>query len=286
MNRLQPWRPSGGERTSAGLSMLVAPGHGPALVLLHGAAGNAAWWEPAARAWTDRHVVAVDLPGHGAAPGAGTWDVAATAHAVRRSLRDVLGERPAIWGGHSWGGKVAAVAASLFQEEVAGLLLVDPSPIPGIDIEIEAFVDMAFTDDLGPWPSRERALAELLEREHFAGLDAAMRAMAEQALAAGLVADRSGEGAVRARVDRDRMLRLCEAVLLSDLRDVVGHPSCPTLLVTADSSGFWQEPTKVAALPGAEHTVLPGNHWIHWHAAAAFHQCVADWLGRHWTARE
>lgn len=112
---------------------IVERGKGPALLLVHGLAGQLGNFsygliDPLAR---DYRVVAVDRPGAGystRAPGAGA-DLPAQAE-VLAALIDKLGlERPLVVG-HSLGGAVALTLAINHPERVGGLALVAPLTHP------------------------------------------------------------------------------------------------------------------------------------------------------------
>jgi pimeloyl-ACP methyl ester carboxylesterase len=103
----------------------LAAGEGPALLLIHGIAGNCENWsevvEPLARHHT---VIAPDLPGHGASEaGAGDYSIGALAAGLR-DLMLMLGHERATVVGHSLGGGVAMQLAYQFPEMIERLVLV------------------------------------------------------------------------------------------------------------------------------------------------------------------
>lgn len=115
-------------------------GDGPAMLLIHGLAGDAGNWSevigPLARTHT---VVAPDLPGHGAsAPGGGDYSVGALA----ASLRDLLvatGHERVTLVGHSLGGGVAMQFAYQFPEMVERLVLVSSGGLgPEVSLVLRA----------------------------------------------------------------------------------------------------------------------------------------------------
>lgn len=98
----------------------------PALILVHGYAGNATQWQPVRRLLARTHrVVRFDLRGHGrseAPPGGYTIrQFADDLASVARSSR----VRRAVVVGHSLGSAVALAAASRHPRLVAGVVLVD-----------------------------------------------------------------------------------------------------------------------------------------------------------------
>lgn len=117
---------------------------GPRIVLLHWLGGSAQSWSSLSLDLSRRgyRVACVDLPGFGdaaARQGCGVEAMAAEVIDTIRQLRQSEAKRePSAWllGGHSMGGKVAAVTARFAElgepglENLAGLVLVSPSP-PG-----------------------------------------------------------------------------------------------------------------------------------------------------------
>jgi pimeloyl-ACP methyl ester carboxylesterase len=111
------------------LQFLDWGGPPPGVLLIHGIAQTGWTWTPVARRLRGvRRVVAMDLRGHGLseAPTSG-WDadtLAADAIAVADGAGLLEAGLPVI-AGHGFGGIVAAWAAAVLGERVAGLVLVD-----------------------------------------------------------------------------------------------------------------------------------------------------------------
>ncbi|HMI82917.1 MAG TPA: alpha/beta hydrolase [Polyangiaceae bacterium] len=113
----------------------------PGLVLVHGGAAHAQWWSFLAPLLTRQYrVVAPDLAGHG---DSGTRD-----HYARRAFADdVMGViddaqfiGPPVLAGHSMGGLITIVAASLYGNRLAGAIIVD-APVRRPDPESEDRAD-------------------------------------------------------------------------------------------------------------------------------------------------
>ena len=101
----------------------------PPVLFLHSLAGNATQWDAQlAHLRTSRRAVALDLRGHGRSPSgaAGDYGIAALVEDVHVAVQR-LGLPPMVLVGHSMGGAVAAAYAGANPEQVAGLLLADPS---------------------------------------------------------------------------------------------------------------------------------------------------------------
>jgi pimeloyl-ACP methyl ester carboxylesterase len=100
------------------------------VLLLHGGAAHAHWFDAVAAALGDRrHVVALDQRGHGESawarpPAYATADFAADIV----GLLDRLGWRSAVLVGHSMGGHNAIACAAWHPERVRGLVVVDSRP--------------------------------------------------------------------------------------------------------------------------------------------------------------
>ncbi|MGR9093242.1 MAG: alpha/beta fold hydrolase [Gammaproteobacteria bacterium] len=109
----------------------------PGIVLVHGGAAHAHWWSFLAPMLADKHnVVAFDMSGHGDSGRRGAYPRELWAREVM-AVADHAGIRnPPIVIGHSLGGFVAIVTASLYGERLAGTIVVD-SPVRKPDPESE-----------------------------------------------------------------------------------------------------------------------------------------------------
>jgi pimeloyl-ACP methyl ester carboxylesterase len=132
----------------------------PGLMLVHGGAAHAHWWDFIAPQLTHHyHVAAIDLSGHG---DSGHRD----AYAMEQWAREVLHvagalgmDRP-ITVGHSMGGFVTMLTAALHGDAIAGTIIID-SPVRRPDPETEeASRGRAFSNPK-TYPSLEEAM------EHF-----------------------------------------------------------------------------------------------------------------------
>lgn len=270
----QRWQP---HPLDGGLFALVREGR-PDLapvVLLHGAGGNARTWTVIAAALGERRIILVDMPGHGSSETAQTWELESTSSLLRASVAPALEGRRAVWGGHSWGGKVAGLVAAADPAACAGLLLVDPSPSSAVPIDPAGFVD-------DNWEVELRHYASPAEALHAARGLTQWQPWNEDVEAAVLhgLAQRS-DGAWSLRPTREDLVALVTAVLHVDARETLARAaSVPTLLLVASQSLPWQEITNLSLYTSATCEILDGNHWIHVCNPESVMRCLREWLSR------
>jgi pimeloyl-ACP methyl ester carboxylesterase len=132
----------------------------PGLVLVHGGAAHAHWWSFLAPQLTHQYeVVALDLSGHGDSGRRRRYDRETWAAEVL-AVADFVGMDRPILVGHSMGGFVSIVAASLHGERLAGVVAVD-SPVRIPDPESDAAARGRSFSNPKVYPDLETAL------EHF-----------------------------------------------------------------------------------------------------------------------
>lgn len=106
----------------------------PGIVLVHGGAAHARWWDHLAPLFAhDHHVVALDLSGHGDAGRRDAYPPSTWAEEVAAVAEHHGMERPVVVG-HSMGGFVAIVLASRMGDRLGGTIIVD-SPVRRPDPE-------------------------------------------------------------------------------------------------------------------------------------------------------
>jgi pimeloyl-ACP methyl ester carboxylesterase len=258
------------EEGRATITGIERRGAGTPIVLLHGVGGNALWFTPLMAALGGRRVIALDMPGHGGSTGAPDWGMERLAELVFTLSRRLV-EGRVIWGGHSWGGKLAAMIAALHPETADALLLLDPSPASGMSLPAEMFVDMTFGGELGPWPSLEEAKRSVRNLPQYTNWNADL----ERAFERGVV--RGADGTVRSRISRETLIAICSAIL-KDHSELIRRASCRTLFVVADESLAWQEATNFPLLPHAARAVIKSNHWLMASNPAQLNLAVKSWL--------
>ena len=110
--------------------MLSWEGDGPPLLLLHGMAGNAHWWEGVAARMTDSfQPVALDFQGHSDSGWRqdGVYDAGLFAENIE-TARQALGLARMALAAHSMGARIALDYAARFPERVSALIVIDFLP--------------------------------------------------------------------------------------------------------------------------------------------------------------
>lgn len=135
----------------------------PGIVLLHGGAAHAHWWTFIAPFLLPHyHVIAIDLSGHGDSEWREVYTVELWAEEVMAATVDAGMRGHPIVVGHSMGGVVSIVAASVHGDRLAGAVIVD-SPIRRPDPETqEGTGGRAFRN-----PKTYPCLSEALEHFHL-----------------------------------------------------------------------------------------------------------------------
>jgi len=243
------------------------------LVLLHGAGGNSRAWTGISPAFADRRVLLVDMPGHGQSAAAGTWELGETTAHVAGAVRRLLGGARPVWGGHSWGGKVAGLIAALDPFACAGLALFDPSPSAAVPFDIEAFVEKTWGVELRAYASPQKAAVSGRQLRQWQPWDDQVEAAFMHGLA------RRKDGSWSLRPGRADLVALATAVLHADADEQLARASSvPTLLLVASESLSWQETTNMALYTAATRQVIAGHHWIHVCNRESVISALAPWL--------
>src|SRR5579883_1814558 len=98
----------------------------PGLVLVHGGAAHAQWWSFLAPMLTRHYdVVALDLSGHGDSGRREEYPRRVWADEVMAVIRDARFVVPPVLVGHSMGGLVSIVTASVYGDALSGAIIVD-----------------------------------------------------------------------------------------------------------------------------------------------------------------
>jgi pimeloyl-ACP methyl ester carboxylesterase len=133
-------------------------GDGPSIVLLHGGAAHARWWDHIAPLLAIGHeVIAFDLSGHGESDHRESYSLEGWAAEALAIARLASSSEPVLIG-HSLGGVVALQAAMLAGAELGGIVIVD-SPIVRFTPEEYAAGDRTAFGPPRVYPTRDAVVA-------------------------------------------------------------------------------------------------------------------------------
>jgi len=242
----------------------------PRVVFLHGVTGHGGHARELAEGWLeDRcHVLAPDLLGHGSSPAEPPWDIEAHLEAIVASI----GDEPAAWMGHSFGGRLAFELAARRPTLVQRLVLLDPA------IRLDPAVALYAAENA----RKERAYVSFEEgidrRYEESALAAAPRELLEAELREHLVP--SEDGLWR--------YRYCQASVVAAYGEMASAPPpfeavrLPTLLVLGERSYLPYDAHLDAhrAALGDELTVVtvPGGHTVLWDALEQTADAIAAFV--------
>lgn len=242
------------------------------VIALHGWLDNAASFDLLAPRLPDCRVIALDMPGHGLS----TWRHREAGYYIWSYVEDVLAVADALQLqtfsllGHSMGGAVACLLASLCPERIEKLMLLD------------AVGPLSTSAAAAPDQMRRALLQQqglkTARRNHYPTLDAAVQARAAKGVsddAARLLGERGiasdAEGfywALDPRLSRANMLSLSEEQVEVFIRLI----ACPVRVVSAPA--YWQDHDRrswfdrrcsyfrhldLHELPGSHHQHLDGQ---------------------------
>ncbi len=129
------------------------------IVLVHGGAAHARWWDHIAPLLAiGRQVVAIDLSGHGDSSARENYTLDCWADEVLAVAADAGITGPPIVIGHSMGGFVALRTAGLYGSQLAGIVVID-SPVQEITPEQQAARDSRAFGPKRVYPTAEAALS-------------------------------------------------------------------------------------------------------------------------------
>ncbi len=231
------------------------------VLFLHSFAGDTTHWAPQlAHLRRDRRAVAFDFSGHGASRLA-----RAREYSIRTLILDVETVVDAchldefILVGHSMGAAVAAGFAASHPENVVGLLLVDPPPVPGAlpAAQVRLIVAAVAADPYG-----------FVEQYWNTQLLVNSSVAVKEKLLQGL-----------RRLPRDVLVQLTTDLFHYDPVPLLSHYSGPTLAVVTPENDTSASLHK--AVPDIDHVVVPGTgHWIHLDKPAELTRILDEFIAR------
>ncbi len=248
----------------------------PVLLMLHGAAAHARWWDHVAPHYADAlRPVATDHRGHGDNEWLPEYHFADLLHDVAAWVawaREASGRKPYLMA-HSMGGVIALNLFAVAPPEVAGLLIVDSPLLTTNEIlaEVRAFGERPAR----PWASRE------LFVEKFRLLPASDKVNPETIAHVAHHAVRpDGAGAWQVKADRRFHLNRPE----TDQRPGWRRVKAPVLLVAGALSDRLKEDSIAwvrREVPHVEVAVIPeAHHHVFMDAPDAFVRATRDFLLR------
>jgi pimeloyl-ACP methyl ester carboxylesterase len=137
------------------------PRGAPGILLVHGGAAHARWWDhlgPLLAQGGRHRVGALDLSGHGDSGTRGTYGLQAWAEEVMAVASHLGMDRPPVVVGHSMGGFVAMHAAAQYGDRLAGAIIVD-SPVRRPDPESQEGRSGRVFRRPKTYPTQEQAVA-------------------------------------------------------------------------------------------------------------------------------
>lgn len=238
----------------------------PTLVCVHGVTAYGGRFRRLAERLGSFHVLAPDLRGHGLSGRAPPWG-------VETHLADVLetvGERRAIWLGHSFGGRLAAELAARRPELVERLVLLDPAlqVLPHVALDFAEFerADTSFAS---------------VEEAVQARYDSGRVILAPREL----VVENDAEQ-LEAGEDGRLRYRYCKSTVIAAWSVMASTPPpparAPTLIVLGTQSWLLLdeqvEAYRAELGPLLEVVTVPGGHTVLWDALNETAEAVARFL--------
>ncbi|MBX6389473.1 MAG: alpha/beta hydrolase [Frankia sp.] len=131
----------------------------PAIVLVHGGAAHAGWWDHIAPMIPSEYrVIALDLSGHGDSARRDQYSLSTWAAEVIGVIDHAGVASPPIIIGHSMGGWVTITTAAEYPDRVAGIVLID-SPVAEFTPEERAARERTAFGPLRVYPTASDALS-------------------------------------------------------------------------------------------------------------------------------
>lgn len=240
----------GAERTSVqgsdcNLSIIeTGVKNGPVMILIHGMRDHALSLIPIAKEFAGEfRVILPDLRGHGDSDNSGSYAMMQFVADLRSLVEEMEITHPLIVG-HSLGGHIASRYASIYSEEVRGLVLLDGMGPPRSgdsknekdrqDARESIRSLMMLSSELGSMPSSEEALLRLKRNNPLLGNEAA-RIIVEYGV------EPHPEGGVRWKWD-PRVNMVWNTFSHDESEEEWRFIKCPVLIVTGDRAlDYWAQ---------------------------------------------
>jgi len=239
------------------------------VVCLHGVTGRGRGWQTLAEGCLgDYRVLAPDLLGHGSSPYEPPWSIADHVGL----LLDSVGSQPAVWIGHSFGGRLAFEFAARRPGLVEQLVLLDPAIL--LDPVVALHVAELARDDRS-YASFDEGVDRRFEES---GLKRTTRDRVASDLSGFLVADPDGRW----------RYRYSQAAVVASYGEMTSTPPpfeavlIPTLLVLGENSyvtyDHLLDAHRAALGDLLEVVTVPGGHTVLWDALEETATAISSFL--------
>lgn len=205
------------------------------MLLLHGLASNARFWDLAAPHLSeDFRVLAMDQRGHGTSdkPADG-YDFPEMAADVVRFVHDMGLQKP-ILVGHSWGGNVAVQVGASHPEVPAGLVCIDGGTIEPSSLEAATWTKIKAAMAPPDFVAMRLTWEGLLEESRARGMAALWGDHLENFLSANF--DIQHDGTVLPKLNRETHMVIVRALWEQRPSMLFPQITCPVLLMPARKS--------------------------------------------------
>ena len=239
------------------------------VICLHGVTGRGAGWHRLATGClADCHVLAPDLIGHGVSPFEPPWSISEHVETIVAAV----GLRPAVWIGHSFGGRLALEVAARRPALVERLVLLDPAIL----------LDPVIARHVAEFSRGDRSFGSFDEgvdrRFEESGLRHTPRENVAEDLKGFLVADHDGRW----------RYRYSQAAVVASYGEMCSAPPpfadvrIPTLLVLARESHVRYDDLldehRAALGDLLQVATVPGGHTVLWDALEETSAAIAAFL--------
>ncbi|MEZ4271698.1 MAG: alpha/beta hydrolase [Myxococcota bacterium] len=242
--------------------------------LLHGFLGSARNLRSLAQRWCEyqpqRHLILPDLTGHGHSPALSNGDgLERLAHDVLELATHLKLSSPALWVGHSLGGRVALKARLLQPHRMRSIVLLDiaPGPVSSSHGEVSQVVEIllqAPAEASNRQVMRDTLLAKGLPRHLVAWLI--------------LNLENAASGAVRWRIDRQAMAYLHRQSSDEDLWAAAETPHTKTRCIYGEKSDYVSlaDRHRFQMLGVPLNSIEEAGHFLHIDALGKLVQLLAE----------
>jgi pimeloyl-ACP methyl ester carboxylesterase len=243
----------------------------PALILVHGGLDHARMWDWVARALRDDyHVYALDLRGHGNSAWAPGAMYSLAEHVLDlATLADIIKGFPLTIVGHSLGGVITLLYSGLYPDRVKKAVVIEGlGPPPNHRVHKPA------SDRLRDWIEAVRKLEQRTPHSYATLAEAVARMKEANPFLSNEVAEHltlhgtnwNSDGSIIWKFDNYARPFPPYGTNIDDMKEVLGHIECPTLLFWGRKS--WAQDPEIdgrAAVIRNHRLVKVDNagHWVH-----------------------